>query len=101
MRRLHTFLTVILAIALIVSIALWRNSQRDIQQQLRVMTDANGILRQSLGDLTVEIAKKEREIDRLQSSCNLQGKEPDSLLIPLPRKAEPTKPSNHAPIGAN
>jgi hypothetical protein len=101
MHRLHTTLTVILALALIVSLVLWRNGQRDLKQQLHTVTDANGVLRQSLGDLTVAITQKEQEIDRLQSSCAAQAKEPDSLRIPLPRKAEPAKPSNHAPIGAN
>jgi hypothetical protein len=101
MRRLHTILTVVLGLALIVSLVLWRKGQQDVQQELHTLRDANGILRQTLGDLTVSITQKEQEIDLLRSSCNAQAKEPDSLRIPLPRKAEPAKPSNEFPSGAN
>jgi hypothetical protein len=99
MRRLHTILTVILGLALVVSLVLWRKGQRDVQQELHTLRDANGVLRQTLGDLTVSITQKEQEIDLLRSSCSA-AKEPNSFRIPLPRKAEPAKPATGS-IGAN
>jgi hypothetical protein len=73
MDRLHTILTVILGLALIVSLALWRKTHRELQQQLHTVTDANGVLRETLGDLTVAITDKDKQIDRLlRSSCDTQ-----------------------------
>ena len=71
MRRLHTILTLLLALGLLVSLALWQNSRRELQRQLHTVTDANDALRESLGELTREITKKEREIDQLESGCSV------------------------------
>jgi hypothetical protein len=69
MRLLHTILTVLLAGGLIVTLVLWQNSRSQLQHQLRTVTDANDALRESLGELTREITKKEREIDQMQAPC--------------------------------
>ena len=71
MRWLHTILTVLLALGLVVSLVLWQNSRREFQRQLHTITDANDALRESLGELTREITKKEREIDQLESGCSV------------------------------
>ena len=101
MRRIHTLLTVILGLALILSLTVLRKTQRELQQQLHTVTDANSALRETLGDLTVAITKKEQEIDRLQSSCRTQPEGPDSRSGPLPPRVDPVKPSNTGSIGAN
>ena len=69
MRRLHRIVTLLLAGGLILTIMLWQASRRELQRQLHTITDANDALRESLGDLTREITKKEHEIDQLQTPC--------------------------------
>jgi hypothetical protein len=85
MHRIHTLLTVILGLALILSLVVLRKSQRELQQQLHTVTDANGALRETLGEMTVAITKKDEEIDRLQLSCRARQELPDSRSVPLPR----------------
>src|SRR6266850_5910928 len=98
MRRIHTLLTIIFGVALIFSLIVLRKTQRELQQQLQTVTEANGFLRETLGDLTAAIAQKEQEIDRLQLSCRAPQEGPDSRSFPFPRKVEPEKPSNTGPI---
>ena len=69
MRRVHTIVTALLAAGLILTLVLWQVSRREFQRQLHTITDANDALRESLGDLTREITKKERQIDQLQTPC--------------------------------
>jgi cell division protein FtsB len=69
MRRLHTIVTVLLAVGLVVTLVLWQTTRRELQHQVRTIADANVALRESLGELTREITKKEREIDELQTPC--------------------------------
>ena len=71
-RRVHTALTILLALGLLVSLLLWQTNRRELQRQVHTITDANDALRDSLGELTREITKKEREIDQLQSGCSTQ-----------------------------
>ena len=70
-RRVHTAVTILLALGLIVCLVLWQSSRRELQRQLHTVTDANDSLRDSLGELTREITKREREIDQLQSGCSI------------------------------
>jgi len=64
-------LVVVLSVGLCVSVASWLNFRRE----LRVVTRANEFLRKTLGDMTIAIVQKDREIDRLeQASCNSQEK---------------------------
>jgi len=47
MKTFHTALTVVLGIALLISLVLGQKTRRELQQQLHTLTDANGILRQT------------------------------------------------------
>ena len=53
---------------------------RRLEQQMRVLEDANSELRQTLGELTTAITKKEKEIDDLHR-------------FSLPRSPAKSKPS--------
>jgi hypothetical protein len=71
MRRLHATLTLILAVivaAMVGSVVGSRRAQRELRQQLQTLTDANKVLRESLGELTTAITQKEKQIDDLQQS---------------------------------
>jgi hypothetical protein len=57
----------LLGLALIVVAVTWWKAR----QELRVVTEANVFVRKTLGDLTLAIAEKDRELDRLaKSPCN-------------------------------
>jgi len=98
MKRLRTALTVILSFALAVSLFLCQRTRRELRQQFQevhTLTDANSVLRQSLGDLTVAIAARDQQIDRLYWSCGTQEHaRPNSGQIP------PTEQSDTGQIGA-
>lgn len=99
-RRLHTALTVTLSMGLLVSLIIWQKTQRQLQQQLRSVTHANGVLRGTLGDLTVVIAEKDKEIDRLFSACGRrESARPDSQPLPHSRNVQPLEQS-HADVNA-
>ena len=71
MNRFYVILTVILGIGLIVSLVAWNRAQRNLQRQsleLRNETESNRALKETLGELTVAITKKEKEIDQLRIS---------------------------------
>jgi hypothetical protein len=95
MHRIHTVLTVFLGLALALSLTTLRKTQRELQQQLHIVTDANGVLRETLGNLTVAITQKDEEIDRLHSSCGTQeeGRSNSRPILPS-RKRGPARPSN-------
>src|SRR5215831_11499374 len=99
-RRLHTALTVTLSMGLLVSLIIWQKTQRELQQQLRTVTHANGVLREMLGDLTVVIAEKDKEIDRLFSPCGRQeSARRHSQPMPHSRNVQPFEQS-HADVNA-
>jgi hypothetical protein len=59
------------SLALSLSVAAWLRSRRE----LRAETDANVSLRKTLGEMTIAIAGKDREIDRIaQSPCDAKEK---------------------------
>ncbi len=59
------------SLALCASVATWWKSR----QELQVETDANASLRKTLGELTIAIAAKDREIDRMaQLPCGAKEK---------------------------
>jgi hypothetical protein len=101
LQRLHIVLTVVLALSLIASLVLRRSTQRDLQQEVHTLRDANSVLRQTLGDLTVSVSQKDQQIDELQTSCEAKDKVPDSLHIPLPLRPEPPRLPATVPFGAN
>jgi hypothetical protein len=70
MKKLHVPFTIILALALLASIVGWRVRDLQLERQIQTLTDANNVLRQTLGELTIEITKKEREIDELRANSN-------------------------------
>lgn len=84
MRRLHTILTVVLSAALIVSVAGWLRTNRQLRQQIQEIEDANHHLKEALGDLTVAIAQKEKQIDEMQQP----------LHAPPPRPARSSHKGN-------
>ena len=92
MRRIHTILTVLLGLALALSLIMSGRTQRELQQQLHTLTDANGVLRETLGNLTVAITQKDEEIDRLHTSCSTQDQGRfNSRPIQPSRKGDPAK----------
>jgi hypothetical protein len=88
--------TAILTVALVVSLGIGWKIRRDMRQEILVLSDANGILRQTLGELTTAITAKEKQIDSLsQSPCGRS--EPSgrtggrSFLHPAPRPPAPAR----------
>ena len=67
MKRLHVVFTITLLLALTASLIERKITMRRLEQQMRVLEDANSELRQTLGALTIAITKKEKEIDDLHS----------------------------------
>jgi hypothetical protein len=60
-------LVVLFSLALSFSVATWLRAR----QELQAVTVANVSLRKTLGDLTIAMAEKDREIDRMaQSPCD-------------------------------
>ena len=69
--KIYKFSTIALSIALLLSLATSWKVQRDVDRELRIITGANELLRKTLGDLTVAITEKNKEIERLgNSSCD-------------------------------
>jgi hypothetical protein len=88
MRTLHPLLTLALALAVVALLMLWRKKEEkelDLEQQLRMVSDANAVLKLTLGELTMAIAKKEKEIDDLHLSCATRELPPNSRCIPSPK----------------
>jgi cell division protein FtsB len=67
MRRLNVVFTIALLLALTASLIERKMTMHRLEQQIRVLEDANSKLRQTLGELTTAITKKEKEIDDLHS----------------------------------
>lgn len=81
---LYKGLVLLFALVLSLSMAAWLKSR----QELQAVTAANGSLRKTLGDLTIAIAEKDREIDRLtQSDCEVQ-KKPQVGRRSVPRRGD-------------
>lgn len=69
--KIYKFSTIGLSIALIVSLATSWKVQKDMQHELRIITGANGLLRKTLGELTIALTEKDKQIERLgNSSCD-------------------------------
>ena len=53
---------------LLVSLALWWQSRREldsVRRELRAVSAANELLKRTLGDMTIALTAKDKEIDRL------------------------------------
>jgi hypothetical protein len=61
-------------LALLATLAVWWHTRRElgeVRQKLEAATAANVFLKKTLGDMTIAITAKDREIDRLeQAPCN-------------------------------
>jgi hypothetical protein len=80
----YTGLILLFCVALSLSMAGWLKGR----QELQAVTVANDSLRKTLGDLTIAIVNKDREIDRLtQSGCNAEEKSGVGAG-PAPRRAD-------------
>jgi hypothetical protein len=106
METLRAILTLILGLALVVSLTIsWRTRREfgQMKQELHHVTDANDVLRKTLGDLTVAITQRQEEIDRLHSLPCKTPQDEQRDLGPLPRPRNPggAKASSSTSIGAN
>jgi hypothetical protein len=91
MNRAYKFLSIGLSLALILSLATAWKLQRDLQRELRAVTDANDILRKTLGDLTIAVTEKDKQIERFNdSSCGPEGQTP----APSPSRSKRKAPVN-------
>jgi hypothetical protein len=86
MRILHPLLTLALTLAVIALLMLWRKKELDLKQQLQMVTDANAVLKDTLGELTVAIARKEKEIDDLHKSCATRELPPNCRSVSSPKQ---------------
>jgi hypothetical protein len=70
------YATAIAALALLASLAVSWQARRELDQvrrELQAVTAANQFLKKTLGDMTIAITAKDREIDRLENTpCNGQ-----------------------------
>ena len=81
-------LVLVFALAMMIAAAGWWSGRRELQ----AMTVANDFLRKTLGDMTVTIVAKDREIDRLQQTPCVTPDKP----APRPQSG----PGPHAQSGA-
>jgi hypothetical protein len=90
LNKLHRTLIVILGVALMVSFTLGWKTYRDMHRELYAVTDANRILRNTVGELTIAITARDKEIDRLSSSsCEAQGKAATDASRPQTKRSLP------------
>ena len=69
MTRLDKRVTLAAGLALLLSLAVWRQARREldaVRRELQAVTEANIFLKKTLGDMTIAITAKDREIDRLE-----------------------------------
>jgi hypothetical protein len=67
MKRLNVVFTIALLLALTAALIERKMTTRRLERQICILEDANRELRQTLGELTTAITKKEKEIDDLHS----------------------------------
>lgn len=82
MRKLHQWLILIIGLALILSLAARWKAMQELQatrQELLAVTTANEFLKKTLGEMTLAMTAKEKEIDRLEhAACG--GREKKRLM---------------------
>jgi hypothetical protein len=96
MRWVHAVLAVILGLTLAAIIIRSEKKQQSSAHELLELKVANGVLRKTLGEMTVEMTKKDKQIDELN---HLTCREP-ALTKPHP-PLRPVKPVISARIGAD
>jgi hypothetical protein len=76
--RLNRPVSLVVGLALLASLALWWQARREldkVRRELQAVTEANLFLKKTLGDMTIAITGKDREIDRLEHApCHGQEK---------------------------
>jgi hypothetical protein len=69
-------------LVLLASLAVWWHTRRElavVRRELQTVSAANLFLKKTLGDMTIAITAKDREIDRLERApCNGQDTRPSS-----------------------
>jgi hypothetical protein len=88
LRIAHVILTIIFFLALVGSLTVSRRTRQNQQQEIDQITDANNSLRKTLGDLTIAITQREREIDRL---IPCEAPEKRNSLRQMPQKRDLTQ----------
>jgi hypothetical protein len=71
----------LLSLALCLSVATWFRGR----QELQAVTAANESVRKTLGDMTIALADKDKEIDRLSESPCSTGEKPQVAPGPTAR----------------
>jgi len=104
MNNLRKGVTVIAGLTLILSVTIWWKGRSELsaaRQELRAVTEANDFLKKTLGDLTVAMAAKDREIDRVRRSpCGAQREHlPESRSERRPQAL--TRPSRSESFDSN
>jgi hypothetical protein len=76
--RFHKGVTLVAGLVLLASLAVWWHARRElteVRRELQAVTEANLFLKKTLGDMTIAITGKDKEIDRLEHApCNGQEK---------------------------
>src|SRR6516225_2603783 len=91
MRTLHAILTVTLGLALIGALAFSWKTRRELnglKQTQHQITDANDVLRKTLGELTIAITQKEKEIDKLHESACISPQKRNTPPRRVPPESE-------------
>ena len=95
--KIYRLSTAALSIALILSLATSWKIQRDTQRELRVVIGANELLRKTLGEMTIAVTEKDKQIDRLSgSSCDGNNKGRPSIAPGPSGKKDKTDKSTNA-----
>jgi hypothetical protein len=81
---LYRGLIVLLSVALSLSLATWVRGRQEVQ----AVTVANESLRKTLGELTVAIAEKDKELDRMARSACDTGQQSRVGSGSVPRRAD-------------
>ena len=88
MSKLQRYLTLIAGLSLIFCVVTSLRASRElraVRRELFLVTKANELLKKTLGDMTVAITAKDREIDRLRDSqCDGQERGGPGNIIQLP-----------------
>jgi hypothetical protein len=84
------YLTLIASLSLIFCVITFLRGSRElrtVRRELLLVTEANELLKKTLGDMTVAITAKDREIDRLKNSgCDGQEKARPGNIIQRDRR---------------
>jgi hypothetical protein len=69
---LNKYVTLVAGLVLLASLVVWWQSRRElneVRRELQAVTEANLFLKKTLGDMTIAITRKDKEIDRLEHAA--------------------------------